>query len=154
MNVEQKYKDLGINVGYNDFNRVFEIEAIELDKAGVFSKALLRTVVNKLRGYLNYVDPLVNSMPHTFYAMVVFKTVDDENKKKAEKLYKQIMDLYHTALIVETKSDEEIVKFVESIWNDWNDLEKGVMDILEVCRLVWITEKKKEEKKSSSEYLG
>ena len=152
MTVEQKYKDFGVNIDYDNFNRVFEIEAIDLEKSGVFSKALVRVVLNKVRAYLGYLEPLVNSMPHSFYAMVVFKNIDESKKKKAGEVYSRLMDYYHKSLIVETKSDEEIKKFIEEVWKKWDGFEKKVMELLDDCRKVWLETDKEE--KSSSEYLG
>ncbi len=152
MTVESKYKELGIKIDYNKFNGVFEICALDLDKCGIFSRAVLRVVTNRIRTYLSYLEPLVNTMPHTFYQMVIFKNVTDEEKERAGVFYRRLMDFYHRALIVEIKSDEEIVKFLEELWEEWEDFDVGAENVLKTCKSVWLD--KKEDEKNSSEYLG
>ena len=152
MTVETKYKELGLKIDYNNFNGVFEICALDLDKCGIFSKAVLRVVVNRIRTYLSYLEPLVNTMPHTFYHMVVFKNASDEDKERAGVFYRRLMDFYHEALIAEMKGDKEIVKFLENLWKEWEDFDIGVVNVLKICKAVWLD--KKEDEKNSSEYLG
>lgn len=149
--IKKKFEELDLGISFEDYDRVFEISSMELDKVGIFTKALVRGIVGKLRTYISYLDPFVNTMPNNFYQVTVAKAASEEDKMKAIEAYKLAMELYHKALVVEMKSNEEIKEFLKYNWSKWPVLEKDVMLVLNICGSAWV--EKKEEKKSS-EYLG
>ncbi len=73
---------------FDYLNSEFEISAIDIDKAGILTKAILRMIMGKIALFLNYLDPIISPNPQSYHSMVELNNISNDDKQKMLTYYK------------------------------------------------------------------
>jgi len=125
-------------------NSEFEINAIDVDKSGIFIRAILRMIIGKIALFLNYLDPVVSPNPQSYHSMVELNNLSNEDKQGMLDYYKRLSTLYHEGCAVELKSEKEIADYIKRICINWAELKKEAIKFLDKITEAWTVEKKSE----------
>jgi hypothetical protein len=152
--IEKEYEELQKKYNlppFKEFNKEFEIVALELDKCGIFLNAITRVVHAKIKHYLSFIDPFLAPQPTSTYTMVIFKELDDTFRKNSLKFYKELMIEYQNGHLVLLGSDKEKVQYINNIWNKNKQYKKEMQSMLKKLNKIVL---KDENKSNTAGYLG
>ncbi len=135
---------------FDELDNEFEIRAIEIDKAGILIKAILRMIVNKLTTYVNYLDPITNPNPQSTHSMTELNNTTDAEKDEMFNFFKELSYIYHLALLKELESEQEIANYINEIWKKWPSIKNKEKKFLDIITKAWL----KEQKEPKKGYLG
>lgn len=135
---------------FEDFDKEFEIRAVELDKSGIFIKTVLRVVLSRIGLYLNYLEPIFSPNPQSFHSMVETTNISREDKENILKFFKEVSSLYHGGCAVELDTYKNIASYIKKVWKKWPYIKGKEKEFLEIITKAWL----KEEEKTKTTYTG
>ena len=130
----------------------FEIRALELNRSGIFIKAVLRMMTNKLNLFMNYLEPIISTPPQNIHALIEMRNFSESERSEIFEFYKEVSVLLHENISAELKSEKEIAQQIKKIWKIWPNIKKKEVVFLDKITLAW---KRKEENPTvKAEYSG
>lgn len=135
---------------FEDFDREFEIRVIELDKYGIFIKAILRIILSKIGLYLNYLEPILSPNPQSIHSIIETTNISKEDKEDILKFFKETASLYHEGCAVEIDTYENIASYIKKVWKKWPCIKGEEKRFLDIITKAWV----KEEEKTKTTYMG
>jgi len=138
--IKEKYEEIKKKYNlpsYDDFNNEFEIQALDLEKCGLFYKTILRTILGKLSSFLNTLEPIASPNPQSMHSMMESNNLSDEDKQEIYNFYKELSYIYHQGCEYELKEEKEIMDFVKKTWKKWSEIKNKQKLILNKITQAW-----------------
>jgi hypothetical protein len=147
--VKKEYEKYGFT-NFKKVNKRLELQVLKLDEVD-FLNALCRVACSNLSNALNYVAPFF--IQGGYYNGVIMSNVTKEDAAGAKDLYKEIMVLYHEALIVQFKGESSQIAFFKKFTKEYLLIEEKLIPFVEICGKVFTINTPKP-KSGSRGYLG
>ncbi|MEA3430448.1 MAG: hypothetical protein U9R08_04200 [Nanoarchaeota archaeon] len=137
---------------FKNLNDEFEIGKIDT-KQGFYFKDIARAINNKIGYFAGLLEPAINPPIPTIHSMVETNNIEKNDKETILQLYKKLLYLAHKGYTLETFAKEkDITKFINEIWNQWQNIKKDMKICMDIITKSWIKEQKQENIKLS--YTG
>src|SRR3989344_9324609 len=95
----------------------FEISAIKIPDSGVFIKAILRAINNKIGIIINYFEPIITPQ-QTMHSMIELNGINEDEKKNFYSTYRKLGLMYHELCLVELEAEEKIAEQINKAAKD------------------------------------
>ena len=130
--IKEKYK----LPTFEHMDSEFEISAIKIPDSGVFIKAVLRAINNKIGIVINYFEPIITPQ-QTMHSMIELNGINEDEKKNFYSTYRRLGLMYHELCLVELETEEKIAEQINKTTKDWNKLKPRVMSCLQIINKAW-----------------
>jgi hypothetical protein len=122
----------GMKVEFEDFDKVFLLRDNCMADGFIpkfFGMTLVSRVVNNLGRWLDVMHHFVMPNPSSLVRLTEANMFDEEDKKNMQKVMTTIMTKLSRYTIIEVnKDDKEIAKFIDDIYDYWNnDLKETIL---------------------------
>ncbi len=134
---------------FNELNRTFDIGELESED---ILREIRKKIVEKINSYTKFLEGLLQPDTSTsgFFECDVLSS--DKEKKKLFDLYKKLMIIDRSSLLVSLAStDEEEAKFINETYKEWNNLKEELINLITLVKESW---KKNTTIKTEEEYFG
>ncbi len=130
--IKEKYKLPSFEYMDNEF----EISAIKIPDSGIFIKAILRSLNNKVGLIINYFEPVITPQ-QTMHSMIELNGIDENGKKEIYDLYRKLGLMYHELCLSELETEEKIAEQINKTTKDWNKLKSKILSCLHILNKAW-----------------
>ncbi len=130
--IKEKYKLPSFEYMDNEF----EISAIKIPDSGIFIKAILRSLNNKVGLIINYFEPVITPQ-QTMHSMIELNGIDENGKKEIYDLYRNLGLIYHELCLSELETEEKIAEQINKTAKDWNKLKSKILSCLHILNKAW-----------------
>tara|TARA_Y100000310_G_scaffold337740_1_gene425593 strand:+ start:7014 stop:7493 length:480 start_codon:yes stop_codon:yes gene_type:complete len=117
---------------FEELSRDFDIEKI-LEKKPNFLLRDIRMAMNeKLSGYLNLFEVLINPNSPPMFIFSILRNVDDEKMEDIKKIYKKLSKLQIKTMKLDTIYDENSeANYIRNSFDEWNELKETIYKVIE-----------------------
>lgn len=130
--IKEKYKLPPFEYMDNEF----EVSAIKIPDSGVFIKATLRAINNKVGLIINYLEPVITPQ-QTMHSMIELNGITEEEKKDIYLLYKSLGLIYHNLCLAELEAEEKIAEQINKTTKEWSKLKPKIIICLNMINKTW-----------------
>lgn len=117
---------------FEDLNRDFGIEKIYETETDFLLREIGRSITEKLSNYMRFVETLLHPVNATMFVFSIIKTLNTEDKKILEELYKKLATIEIKLMELDINYSEEIqANFIKDSFADWQDIKREWTKILE-----------------------
>jgi hypothetical protein len=143
MEIKEKYEELKNKHNLPDFDEIdndFEISNVE-------DKMLLRGIRKKISDKIDYYAHVLDGFMQpdsSFSSLYEIEAFNDEDREKLMSLYKKIMILHRELIKLNLNFGDDVdAKFIIGFYDEWKQLKKDLILILEKVQSLWCTEELK-----------
>jgi hypothetical protein len=127
---------------FEQLNEDFQIEKITLFETELLLKEIRTCITNKFFNYLRFLESMINPANASMFVFAMAKTVDEKDREKLIKLYKEFsrleVDLVDLDLqYLEEKEADTIKKYYPL----WQEMKKELFAILDIIKKNWDAKK-------------
>ena len=153
VNIQKSYDTLKVRYNLPAFeilNNEFEIACIENDT--FLLREIRRKIADKIEFYTHMLESILQPDAASVINMHEYRAFDETRKKALFALYKELMSLFRTALILEcVLDDKEEVAFIIDVVKKWPLFKKELAKVAEQLKNSWTDDTDVSE---DLEYLG
>ncbi len=122
---------------FNKLDEEFEIRALEENRSGRPVKAIIRVMANKLRNFLEMLDPVVNPNPNSIHSMMAVNNLSESIRKEMFNFYKKIGSLYQECLFYDLEDDDKAAIFIKKLWKQWDKIKQTQKRYMKLIIATW-----------------
>ena len=110
----------------------FDIEKISEKEPLFLMREIRRTINEKLSAYVHLFETLINPSAPPMFIFSALRGIKENEKGKLKEIYKKLSKLQIWVMKLDTiYSEQEEIKFVRDSFSEWQDLKKGIYEIIE-----------------------
>jgi len=152
-NIKKKYRDFKKEYNLPSFEKLdlmFELSTI--DKDDFLLRNIRKKMLEKLDYFCEIIESLLQPDTSSFANMHECKFFEDEEKDDLYKLYKNLMFLSKSAMLLGiNSSDDEEAEFINSVYKDLPKLQQEILVYVKKIKETWRNESSTKEELG---YLG
>jgi hypothetical protein len=134
---------------FDKLDREFEIRFCPPE--GFILKECRRALSNKLKVYIQILDPVLSPHAGSLHSMIESDGFDEDEKKALFELYKKLGFYIHKSIVAGLQDEQAEADFINEVWKIWPSLKEEVTKFSEKATNLWkINDSKVEE----AEYMG
>lgn len=140
-NVKREYFVLQGKYGLPDFdtlNKDFQIEKVAETETEILLREVRRFVFDKISNYMRFLEGLLNPSGASMFVFSILKSLNSDDKKLAEKIYKKLMALEIDLMEIDITYDEEKeAEFIKKSFNEWSEIKQDWAKIISSIKKNW-----------------
>ncbi len=148
--LEKKYK----LPKFDEINKEFELVSIELEISGIFIKAILRLILNRISVFLGYIEPALSAVPVSPHVMIEMSNLSKDDKKEIYNHFKQLSYLYHKLCESDLEDEKAIAENINWLFKKWGDIKKNQKRCMEKITKAWLEKDVFIDKEEKIHYMG
>lgn len=133
---------------FNELDSEFELRKLDID--GFIIRELRRAIIHKIQNFADWLSPILNPHPDSLHSAIETKIFEKQEISDMLKFYKKLGYFIHISLVASLKSEEEEVKFIKNVLNEWPGIKGTITNYVERISEGWA--KKEEDTDHRSEY--
>ena len=115
---------------FKDLNRDFEIDKLEKETDSLL-RSIRKLMMEKIVNSMSFLEMLINPINAPRMYMPYIKTMEIDDKKKIDRLYKEMADLSLISLDLEVESvEKDEAELIKIVYKKWQELKPLFKDIL------------------------
>jgi hypothetical protein len=123
---------------FDELNKDFSIEKISEYETTLLLKEIRRFMFDKFSNYMRFLEGLLNPVNASVFTFSVLKTLNSDNKKVVENIYKKLMKIELELMAVDIEYDEiKEVEFIKGSYGIWNEIKKEWIQIIDSVKKNW-----------------
>ena len=115
----------------------FEISSIKMEEQGVFIKALLRLIANKVYSFLSMLESVVDHSHQTMHDMIEKSNINDQEKQEIFVLYKELGKIYHELYLKSLQSEKDIADYLNLLFKKWPKIKERQIIFTKLIVAAW-----------------
>jgi len=150
IDVEKEYKKIKYKLpNFKELDNEFEVSFIK--EEAFLLRSIRRKITDKVILSCRIIESLIYPTQSNIITAIESKSLDDEQKKKMDNLYKKFMIFERESLRLDMNPSEKgDADYVNDVFNKWSKLKKEMIKIVEIMKYSWV----KEEKSDKNNYFG
>lgn len=153
--VKKRYSELQTKYGLPDFKKLnedFQIEKVSETETEVLLKEIRKYMFDKFSNYMRFLESLLNPVNASVFTFSVLKTLNADDKKIVEEIYKKLMRLEVDLMEIDIEYvEEKEAKFIKNSSEIWDGIKSDWIKIVECIKTNWDNKVEKGEGKG---YFG
>jgi hypothetical protein len=153
--VKKKYAEFQMKYGLPDFKKLnedFQIEKVAETETEVLLKEVRRFMFDKFSNYMRFLESLLNPVNASVFTFSVLKTLNADDKKIVEEIYKKLMRLEVDLMEIDIEYvEEKEAAFIKTSSEIWDEIKIDWIKIVNCIQNNWDN---KVEKKEGKDYFG
>lgn len=123
---------------FDELNRDFSIEKISEYETELLLKEIRRFMFDKFSNYMRFLEGLLNPVNASIFTFSVLKSLNSDDKKIIEEIYKKLMkiELELMAVDIDYNEDKE-VEFIKESYKIWHEIKKGWKQTIDSVKKNW-----------------
>jgi hypothetical protein len=136
---------------FEDMNKDFYIEKLAEMESDLLIREIRKFVADRLYNYLRFIESLLNPQNVPIWVFSVIKTLNTDDKKKLEDVYKKMSNNEVNLIELDIDYNEEKeVEFIKNSYSLWQEVKKEMLGIMRIVK----ENLNKEKQKDSRGYFG
>jgi len=139
--VKREYEILRQKYNLPDFDKMnenFQIEKAAEPETDVLLKEIRRYMFDKISNYMRFMESLLSPMNASIFTFSILKSLNSEDKKNIEEVYKKLMKLELDLMVVDVDYNEEReAEFIKNTFNVWNSIKKDWLRVIDSIKNNW-----------------
>jgi len=139
--MKKDYLELQKKYNLPDFKKLnedFQIEKVAESETEILLKEIRRFMFDKVSNYMRFLESLINPVSASIFTFSVLKTLNSDDKKIAEDIYKKLMKLEIDLMEIDIEYDEEKeADFIKKITEVWNSIKKDWLKLVGSMKKNW-----------------
>lgn len=148
--VKEKYSELQAKYDLPDFKKLnedFQIEKVAETETEVLLKEIRKYMFDKFSNYMRFLESLLNPVNASVFTFSILKTLNAEDKKVVEDIYKKLMRLEVDLMEIDIEYvEEKEAKFIKNSSEVWDGIKADWIKIVECIKKGWDNKVEKEGK--------
>ena len=136
--VKEEYKKLEKKYdlpSFSDLNKDFNVERTAEVETDFLLREMRRFISDKVSNYLRFVESLLNPQAGSLFIFSIIKTLNMDDKKLLEKVYKEIIEIEIKIIEVDVEYNEEKeAEFIKETYRKWQAIKKDILEIHGIIR--------------------
>lgn len=153
--VKKKYTEFQMKYGLPDFKKLnedFQIEKVAEVETEVLLKEVRRFMFDKFSNYMRFLESLLNPVNASVFTFSVLKTLNADDKKIVEEIYKKLMRLELDLMEIDIEYvEEKEAAFIKKSSEIWDGIKVDWIKIVGIIKNNWDNKVEKGEGKG---YFG
>jgi len=153
--VKKRYSELQAKYDLPDFKKLnedFQIEKVSETETEVLLKEIRKYMFDKFSNYMRFLESLLNPVNASVFTFSVLKTLNVDDKKVVEEIYKKLMKLEVELMEIDIEYvEEKEAKFIKNSSEIWDEVKLDWIKIVETIKTNWDNKVEKGEGKG---YFG
>ena len=126
--LEKRYK----LPSFKEMNEDFYIEKISETETDILIREVRRIIGDRLANYMRFIENLLNPVNVPMFVFSIIKTIDPEEKKRLQEIYKKLIknEIKFIGVDLSFNEDKE-ADFIRGSYILWQEIKKEMPGILE-----------------------
>jgi hypothetical protein len=123
---------------FEQLNEDFQIEKITIFETELLLKEIRVSMTNKFFNYLRFLESIINPANASMFVFAMAKTINDKDKEKLIKVYKQLSRLEVDFIDLDLEySENKEAEAIKRYYILWQDIKKDIFEIVELIKKNW-----------------
>ena len=123
---------------FGNLNNDFQIEKVSESETDFLLKEIRKVIVERLFGYLIFVESLLNPANAPMFVYSIVKTFGVQEKETLTEIYKKLakreVDLIELDIV---STEEGEAKFIKDSYKLWQEIKKDILKVVDVIKKNW-----------------
>ncbi len=139
--LKQEYKNFQKKYNLPSFeqlNEDFNIEKAVEEETDFLLRGVRKFISDKISDYMRFAESLLNPVNVPMFVFSILKTLNSEDKKLLEDIYKRLSKMEIRIMEVDIEySEEKEVNFIKETFKEWQDIKKDWLKVLDRVKKNW-----------------